>query len=157
ADTNGTIGWQLIGQLPRRVGSSGLIPVPADRPGVGWDGLVPFDEMPFVENPEKGFWATANNDPGSELGADYCDPYRVRAITEALAARTGWTLGECLALQQDVRSIPWEEIRDTVLSLTPSDAGARDGLALLRDWDGRVDSESPAACVFELFTSELCV
>ena len=30
-------------------------------------------------------------------------------------------------------------------------------LALLRDWDGRVDSESPAACVFELFTSELCV
>jgi penicillin amidase len=91
------------------------------------------------------------------MGADYCDPYRVRAITEALAAHTGWTLGECLALQQDVRSIPWEEIRDTVLSLTPSDADARDGLALLRDWDGRVDSESPAACVFELFTSELCV
>src|SRR5206468_2840303 len=91
------------------------------------------------------------------LGGDYCDPYRVRAITEALAARTGWTLAECLALQQDVRSIPWEEIRDVVLSLSPADASARDAIALLRDWDGRVDSESPAACVFELFTSELCV
>src|SRR5262249_51905360 len=63
ADTAGTIGWQLVGQLPRRRGASGLIPVPADRPGVGWDGLVPFDEMPFAENPERGFLATANNSP----------------------------------------------------------------------------------------------
>lgn len=179
ADAAGAIGWQLIGQLPRRIGHSGLLPVPADRPGVGWDGLVPFDEMPFIENPDRGYLATANNDPlemargGRQppaayelgaltpparqvLGADYCDPYRVRAITDALAARTGWTPAECLALQQDVRCLPWEEVRDVVLSLTPDDPNAREGLALLRDWNGRVESESPAACVFELFVAELC-
>jgi penicillin amidase len=55
-----------------------------------------------------------------------------------------------------VRSIPWEEVRDIVLSLTPSNTDSRDALELLRDWDGQVDSESPAACVFELFLSEMC-
>ena len=35
-----------------------------------------------------------------------------------------------------------------VLSLAPADGAARDGLELLRTWDGRLDSESPAACVF---------
>src|SRR5207248_9682436 len=33
----------------------------------------------------------------------------------------------------------------------------RDGVELLRTWDGRLDSESPAACVFELFLAEMCV
>jgi penicillin G amidase len=60
-------------------------------------------------------------------------------------------------VQLDVQSIPWREIRDTVLSLAPSDRDAQQALALLREWDGRVDSESPAAAVFELFVAEMCV
>ena len=32
ADTGGTIGWQLVGELPTRAGGSGLIPQPADVP-----------------------------------------------------------------------------------------------------------------------------
>jgi penicillin amidase len=91
------------------------------------------------------------------LGADYCDSYRVRTILEALDARTGWTVADCLTLQRDVRSLPWEEIRGIVLSLATTNADAEEGLALLRSWDGQVDSESPAACVFELFVAELCV
>src|SRR5207253_1780013 len=30
ADADGTIGYQLIGQVPRRAGGNGLMPVPAD-------------------------------------------------------------------------------------------------------------------------------
>ena len=184
ADTEGTTGWFLMGQLPKRSGSHGLIPQPVQRADSGWSGLVPFTDMPFVLNPERGFWATANNDPtrpievptqptdliretatgperrsstSSWLGADYCDPYRALAIVETLAARVGWTVEDCLSLQCDIRSIPWEEIRSLVLSLQTSDPDAREGLELLRTWDGRIDSESSAACIFELFISELCV
>jgi penicillin amidase len=57
----------------------------------------------------------------------------------------------------DTRSIPWEELRDVVLALTPTDPDARSVLDLLRGWDGRVDSESSAACVFELFVAGMCV
>ncbi|HVK09014.1 MAG TPA: penicillin acylase family protein, partial [Gemmataceae bacterium] len=68
ADAAGTIGWQLAGQVPVRRGHSGLVPVPADAPGVGWEPEpVPFDRMPFAVNPPEGFVATANSDPGLVL------------------------------------------------------------------------------------------
>jgi len=159
ADVNGTTGYQLVGQLPRRSSGSGLIPRPADRADAGWDGLLPFDAMPFLENPGPGSFATANNPvPGRpELGTDYCDIYRFRAITDALALGDKWSIEQCLALQLDVRSVPWEEMRDVVLALAPADADTRDGLDLLRAWDGRVEADSAAACVFELFAAEMCV
>jgi penicillin amidase len=160
ADATGATGWQLVGQVPVRAGGNGLLPRPADRPDSGWTGYVPFEHMPYTADPPAGYFATANNPPPvppgwAWLGADFCDPYRQRVIAEALASRTGWTVADCLALQRDVRSIPWEEVRDTVLSLTPAGPDARDAVELLRAWDGRVDSESPAACVFELFVAEL--
>jgi penicillin amidase len=163
ADQTGTTAWFLIGQLPKRAGGNGLIPRPADSQNTGWAGLIPFAEMPYLQNPERGFWATANNTPSQTeannpwLGADYCDPYRVRGILDALAARDGWTVEDCLALQCDVRSIPWEEIRAIVLSLNAPNHNAQEALDLLKAWDGRVEAESPAACIFELFIAELCV
>jgi len=161
ADTNGNTGWQLIGQLPRRAAGHGLLPRPGHLPDSVWNGLVPFDEMPRIADFPAGYFATANNEPVASsptpfLGADYCDPYRVRSITEALAAKNeGWTIEDCLALQRNVRSIPWEEMRDIVLSLTPTTPESQDALELLREWRGTVDSESPAACVFELFMAEM--
>jgi penicillin amidase len=44
-----------------------------------------------------------------------------------------------------------------VLSLAPVDQDVRDGLDMLRTWDGRADSESTGACVYELFVAEMCV
>jgi penicillin amidase len=181
ADVEGKTAYQLVGTLPRRKSGAGLVPRPADRVDAGWDGYLPFDEMPSLIDPGPGFFATANNDPtpnfphvesesassplprgegaggkGLWLGADYCDNYRHRAVTEALALGEKWSVEQCLALQLDVRCIPWEEVRDTILALSPADSDARDGLELLRAWDGRVDSESPAACVFELFMAQMC-
>ncbi|MBY0458614.1 MAG: penicillin acylase family protein, partial [Gemmataceae bacterium] len=160
ADAGGTIGWQLVGEVPIRAGGAGLLPRPADLPDSGWLGTVPFDRMPHAENPPEGFLATANDDSGagSWLGADFVDPYRARRIRELLAARdAGWTPAACAAIQTDTQSLPWREVREAVLALTPADPAALDALALLREWDGRVDTESPAAAVFELFVAELCV
>lgn len=159
ADAAGTIGYQLVGQVPRRPAGCGLLPRPADRPESAWDGWLPLEELPHGRDFPAGFFATANNPPPgatAALGYDFCDPYRVRAIQEALAAHDQWTVEDCLRLQRDVRSLPWEEMREVVLSLPADDPAVRDGLALLRDWDGRVDSESPAASVYELFVAELC-
>ena len=48
ADAGGTIGWQLVGQLPQRKGGSGLLPRLADAPDSGWEKeRIPFDRMPF--------------------------------------------------------------------------------------------------------------
>ncbi|OWK43794.1 penicillin acylase family protein [Fimbriiglobus ruber] len=165
ADKNGTTGWQLTGQLPVRTAGHGIIPLPADAPGVGWKAdLMPFDQMPFTCDPAEGFLATANNPPvpetpgGPFYGRDYCDGYRAAVIREELAAKeAGWTVADCQALQQNLHSKPWKELRPDVLALDTPDPDARLGLDLLRAWDGWVAANSPAAAVFELFVAEMCV
>jgi penicillin amidase len=162
ADAGGTVGYQLIGQLPRRKGGHGLLPRPADRPDSGWEAdHVPFDRMPHLVNPPGGSVATANAAPhrlpgDPYLGLDFVDDYRAAVIGEELAKRDGWDPAAFAELQQNVRSKPWEEMRAAVLSLTPDDPDAREALALLRDWDGQVAADSPAAAVFELAVAELC-
>jgi len=164
ADPSGTIGYQLAGQLPRRKSGFGMLPLPADSPHVGWDGYVPFADMPHVRNPEAGFLATANDGlpqafPDAPfVGRDFMDPYRADAIRDELAkSPVGWSVDDCLRLQRSVRSLPWEQMREIVLAVPVETPEVGEALAVLREWDGRVEAESPAAAVFEFFVAELCV
>lgn len=156
ADTGGSIGWQLVGELPVRRSGTGVLPTPGWLRDVGWTGArVPFAAMPSELDPEAGFVATANNTPVADgrhpfLGSDFLDGYRATAVRDALVARDDWDPAGTAQLQRDTRSIPWEELRGRVLALTPSDADARLALQLLRDWDGRVEVDSAGAAVFEL-------
>jgi penicillin amidase len=164
ADRSGTIGWQLVGAVPRRRKGWGTIPLPGWEPGVGWeDEPVPFEEMPHVADPEGGFVATANNPPlgakaGHEpfLGVDFVDGYRIARIVQMLGERRQWDVPSVQRMQTDQRSVPWEELRTTVLSAAAEgDADARQAGALLEGWDGCVGADEPAAAVFELFVAEL--
>lgn len=158
ADAAGHIGWQLVGQVPRRRSGFGTVPQPGWDAGTGWsDDPVPFDEMPCAFDPAEGFLATANNQPvpsGSEpfLGVDWIDGYRQSRVVEALAGRGGWDAAACLRLQVDVASVPWRELRPLVVE-APGVRGL--GLALLRDWDGQVAADSAAATVYELLVAGL--
>jgi len=161
ADTSGTIGWQLVGDSPRRRQGWGTIPLPGWDPQVGWeDDPIPYDEMPHLADPETGFIATANNQPNPEgagpfLGTDWIDGYRQARIVEALDARHDWDLPSVQALQMDQKSIPWRELRDIVLAIPAETGEARQALTLLETWDGVVTADSPAAAVFEFFVAEI--
>ena len=162
ADTSGTIGWQLVGETPRRRNGSGTIPSPGWKTGAGWaPEPVPFDEMPHVANPDNGMVASANNRPvtsghGPFLGTDWIEGYRAARIFESLESRQDWDLEGVRGLQADELSIPWREMRDIVLATTPQSDEAELALRLLRAWDGRVASGSVAASVFEVFVAEMC-
>jgi penicillin amidase len=161
ADTSGTIGWQLVGETPRRRKGWGTVPLPGWDPDAGWeDTPIPFDDMPHVTNPPGGILATANNNPAAEgqgpfLGVDWIDGYRVARIFESLESRRDWDIAGVQALQMDQQSIPWRELRDRVLSTAAHGHDARRAIALLREWDGSVTAGSPAATVFELFVAEM--
>jgi len=163
ADETGTIAWQLIGQLPRRRGGHGVLPRPADLPASDWETeLIPFDDMPHRVNPPTGFLATANQPPEvpnpADFGFDFIDPYRAETIADEIAKRTEpWDAAACSALQLSTRSLPWEALRDCVLAIPTRDAPTREAIDLLRDWDGHVTIDSPAAAIFELFIAEMCV
>ena len=157
ADAAGHIGYQLIGQLPRRRLGHGTLPLPGWLEGVGWeDELVPFAEMPSTLDPPTGFVASANNRPvadgeGPFLGMDWMDGYRQERIVEELAARNAWDVDACTELQLDVTSLPWRRVRELVLRLPVADAGGRLAVVMLGAWDGRLTVDSAPASVFELW------
>jgi penicillin amidase len=136
------------------------VPLPGWEPGVGWEeDPVPFDDMPHLLNPACGFIATANTKPqpdevGPYLGADFVDGYRLLAINRQLAAHTEWDMRKTLGLQMDQQDLSWEELRDVILAAPARDA-ARRGADLLRNWNGRMSVDSPAATVFQLLMVEM--
>lgn len=161
AGTDGTIGWQLVGQVPQRKSGCGTVPLPGADPGVGWEEeLLPFAQMPFLKNPEEGFVATANNKPvqgenDPHLSSDYLDGYRQARIVEVLAEREDWDVEGTLRLQVDQRSLLWQEIREPVLAAPAVDGDVEEAQRLLRAWDGVVAADSVGATVFEFFVAEV--
>lgn len=161
ADTSGAIGWQLIGDAPKRRGGWGTMPRPGWVEDAGWeDEPLPFDEMPYAVDPPEGFLATANNSPTREkdgpfLGVDWLDGYRAARILELLGDGQGRDVDSALKVQMDLQSIPWREMRDAVLSVSPSGEDGRRALELLGEWDGELGPDSVAASVFQYFLSAM--
>lgn len=162
ADTSGDIGWQLVGQIPRRRKGWGTIPLAGWDPEAGWEeALVPLKDMPSLYNPKAGFIVTANAQPISEkkshpfLGVDWVDGYRMARITEMLDSRQDWDVASTTALQRDQLSIPWREIKKMVLSLPANNEPVRQALDLLKSWDGILSDDAPAGAVYEFFITEM--
>jgi penicillin G amidase len=161
ADAGGSIGWTLVGDVPRRKKGNGTLPLPGWEAETGWeDDPVPFEQMPHGKDPEAGFFATSNNQPLQNdkepfLGVDWLDGYRQARIVESLSARRDWDVYTTELLQMDPTSIPWREVRDILLALPRSSPDARLGLSLLRGFDGVVSVDSAGAAVFELFLAEM--
>jgi len=161
ADAGGHIGYQLIGQLPRRRRGNGTLPLPGWLDGVGWeDELVPFDDMPSVADPAIGFVASANNRPAADgegpyLGMDWMDGYRQTRLVEVLAARDDWDVAGCAALQLDVTNGPWRRVRAMTQDLPVADPDGRMAVALLRGWDGQMTVDAAGASVFSLWLAEM--
>ena len=161
ADTQGNVGYQLAGLAPRRRRGYGAMPGAGWAPSAAWeDEGVPFDEMPHTLNPSCGYVASANTQPephgsGPFLGVDWIDGYRLGRIAEALEERSDWNVDSTAALQMDVKSLPWEELRDTILGGEPGGAESRAARELLESWDGRMASDSDGATMFHLFVAEM--
>jgi penicillin amidase len=159
ADATGTVGWQLIGSAPQRGTSSGTMPADASDPDTAWrSDPVPYDEMPNITDPQPGFVATANNLPSTDgpyLGSDFLDGYRLERISRRLSEHSSWTVAETLALQMDRLNLPWMEIKPVVLDAAAHAGDLGVGVNLLRDWDGRMESDSPEASLFAAFIAEL--
>jgi penicillin amidase len=85
------------------------------------------------------------------------DAFRLGAIQEALASKTGWTVADCERLQMDVRSMPWREVRELVLTAADSRPALHEVANVLRIWDGNLTKDSKAAAIFSVFAAGLMV
>lgn len=157
ADMKGDIGWKPVGLTPRRPNWDGTLPVPGDG-RYEWSGFYDGDELPVRFNPADGVIATANEmnlppDYPKErvISYDWYAPYRRQRIGEFFGSAEKFALEDMVRLQNDFTSIPARRILAKVRTLPIRDAAAVPGLAMLLAWDARLDADSSAAALFEVW------
>src|SRR5699024_12575707 len=88
ASKDGSIAYKANGKIPIYEDSKdALLPLPGWEAETEWQEFIPFDELPRVVNPDKGFIATANNkiagdDYPYHISNVWAQPYRYERIYE---------------------------------------------------------------------------
>jgi penicillin amidase len=162
ADTDGHIGFQTVGRIPiRRIPERGYRP--GWDPNQQWDGYVPYDSLPRLIDPPRGYTVTANNRVAADdfpypLSGTWSSGHRARRIREAIEAQPKWTADDCRRLQLDVYSHRAAAAVPHVVAAVDGDADShiRAAVQLLKAWDYRVTAESAAAAVFNVFFARWC-
>ena len=156
ADKAGNIGLYAAGAVPLRKGVGYLI-----RSGqtdeYDWKGLVPFEELPHVYNPESGMVSSANNktvgnDYPYYIGLLYSQAYRLKRIREMLNEKEKLSVGDFARMQADQKSWLVKEFLPDILNvLNERDLNdpEKTGLTVLSGWDGIMEQNSPAPLIFE--------
>ncbi len=147
ASTDGTIAFKANGKIPIRKKGDAQLPVPGNSSEYGWDGYVPYDELPTVVNPKEGFIATANNEVVDEkypyhITKFWAQPYRYERIAEVLRDRDDFTADDMMKLQMDQKNLHAGEFLDSLIgSIEKMDRKGRykEILAQMKDWN-QVDS-----------------
>lgn len=161
ADREGNIGWQVVGIAPIRKNWDGLVPVPGDG-RFEWEGYLPIRELPHVLNPEKGFWATANENlvPADyphryAVGWEWVDSSRANRINAVLKADKKFTQEEVEQLQSDYYSLPASRLVPLLKNVQFSDAKLDSLKTLLLNWDYVLSKNSVEAGIYMAWEKKL--
>jgi len=159
ADVDGHIGYTASGAIPVRARADGLLPVSGSGED-DWTGYVPFEELPRVFDPPRGFLVTANNRVVSDrhphrIARDWPEPYRARRITERILAKGKLSAADVRAIQLDRVSLQATELLPLLLDTVPADAASRESLVQLRSWNREFAPESVPAAIYAAWYTEL--
>jgi penicillin amidase len=170
ADADGHLGFRSPCRVPVRDGWRGTFPVPGWRERYAWRGVLAKDALPAVDDPARGWLATANSQlvPSRRFPTAYnndaASPSRFLRISARLAearAGGGLTAEGSAAIQLDHRWSPWSALRPQLdgdlcapraRAEEPALAAAR---AALCRWDGAMSADSPVPTLHTLWTHAL--
>ena len=156
-DVDKNIGYQAVAIAPIRPNWSGLVPVPGDG-RFEWGGFLPIKSLPHALNPDKGYWATANNYmvpddyPHPEaLHYDWGDEMRGLRVDELLRSGRRFTVVDMMRYQHDELAVPARNLVPLLEPLQFADPRAREALSKLLDWDYVLDKDSVVASIYVSF------
>ncbi|GGP11102.1 penicillin acylase family protein [Oceanobacillus neutriphilus] len=164
ASQDGTIAYKANGKIPiYEDGKDALLPLNGWEAENEWQDFIPFDELPAVVNPEKGFIATANNKIAPDnypyhISNVWAQPYRYERIEEVLESGDNFTVEDMQNLQMDQTDLRAREFvpffQETLsdIELTEQEQKA---LKLLADWDFTADKDKPQPLIFEHWMQEI--
>ncbi|MFP4374499.1 MAG: penicillin acylase family protein [Spirochaetaceae bacterium] len=164
ADIDGNIGYQAPGLIPIRRAGTGRLPAPGWDDAYQWDGYIPFEELPYLYNPEKDYIVTANNPVVPDtyaylINTEFSHGYRARRIVDLIEeAGTSIDVAAVEAMHADSFNILFDELRPFLLDSEPAqqqEPHVAEAIDVLRAWDGRMVRDSAGAAVFAMFFQHL--
>ena len=158
ADVDGHIGWQATGSIPvRGTGDMSRGYRPANDPAHAWTGYIPFDDLPRMEDPERGWVGTANNRPVAvdeqtvPLYGWWAPGHRAVRLRQLLDDGRTLSADDMRAMHADTTNLRAAEVLPKLSELLAGGAAGARLLQLLDGWDLQMSTESVAATVFEAF------
>jgi penicillin amidase len=160
ADIHGQIGYRTRGQVPLRSMANAWLPVPGWTGEHEWHGVIPFEEMPQLRNPDPGFIVTANNRIVDETYPHYLTLYyepgfRARRIRDRLRPMMRASGDDMAAIQADRLSLPAQAFIAVLARVEPRDELSAQAKAYLLGWDGSMASDSVAATIYAVCRERL--
>jgi penicillin amidase len=177
ADVDGNIGYQTPSRVPvRAAGHTGLLPVDGTTDAYEWLGYVPFEYLPSVFNPSRGYIATANQALvpfeyyaslaealADEFGADahyvfgyeWAPGYRGQRIVDMLEATTEHNLETFRAIHGDNEITLAKEMAPFLKDLDMQDTAANELRDWMLNWDYQMHRDSAQAALFALYFRQL--
>lgn len=157
ADREGNIAIWGQGQFVNKWPGQGKYVMNGTKEATLWGGNIPVSENPAVLNPPQGFVSSAN-----QVTTDSTYPYwyngyfydfRAWRINNVLSGLQGATIEDMFALQNDVYSTLAANVLPVMLRYMGNVND--DNIKELRSWNYRLEAESKAATVFQLWSSQL--
>ncbi len=160
ADTQNNIGFIQAGEIPIRALGDGSKPLPGWTGEREWVGRIPFEALPQLSNPPRGFIVTANNrvagpDYPYYLGRDYINADRAQRITELIEDAPAHDLQSMQKIQLDQQPPSARKMIAVARELEADDPQASAALELFRQWDGTLDAASIPAAICEVWVRQI--
>lgn len=160
ADVEGNIGYQMPGRVPIRANGDGRLPVPGWTDEYDWTGYIPFEELPYVLNPQSGFIATANNrvspwDYPYLITDDWAYGYRAQRIVDMIdAGPEKFSIADIQEMQGDGMDLNATTLVPLLMNVPLNEKYAAE-IALLSAWDYQNDIDSAPAALFAAYWKHL--
>lgn len=155
ASRDGDVALTVNGKFPLKRPEQGRFVEDGSNPDNAWHGFIPYDQIPRVRNPQRGFVASANQESTGPSYPYYYnggfDDYRGRRINSVLAQDSSVTVDDMKALQNDNLSLQAVDALPVLIglldsaSLTPVE---RKVLDTLSRWDRRFEGDLRAPIAF---------
>lgn len=163
AGRDGTIAIRHNGKFPLRRKGQGRYVLDGSDPADDWQGWVPYEHVPAVKDPDRGFVSSANQlYAGPEypyyLGWDYAPFERGARINEILAKARDVTPEDMVRMHTDVLDIRARAVLPRLLELLEGKAagGAEEKcFEELQAWNFEARAASMAPTVFRELWAEL--
>lgn len=141
ADTDSNIGYYNSGKVPLRDKATASVPQPGWTAEHDWKDFVPFEEMPHVLNPEKGYVITANHKIEPDdfpyfLGDIYMNGYRANRLEKMLLRKEKVEPKDFTEMQMDFHCTPGKLFAAHFKDVKMDNAELQRYVDMLLAWDG---------------------